>query len=49
VDGGAKRKEKRNVRGEGGVWWEKGERKRKKRKKIEREKLNWFYLFVHFV
>ena len=35
---GQKGKKKEMGRGEGGVWWEKGERKRKKRKKIEREK-----------
>ena len=27
----------------------KEEWKRKKKKKIEREKTNWFYLYVHFV
>jgi hypothetical protein len=43
-----KKKEKRN--GDGGllVWWEKkGGGKRKK--KLKGKKLNWFYLFVHFV
>ena len=47
MGGGEKRKEKRN--GEGGVWWEKGEGKRKERKKLKGKKLYWFYLFVHIV
>jgi hypothetical protein len=48
-DDGAKRKKKEKRNGEGGVWWEKGEGKRKKRKKLKGKKLNWIYLFVHFV
>ena len=32
------------------VWWEKyGEWKRKKKKNLKGKKLNWFYLYVHFV
>ena len=44
------KKEKRN--GEWGipVWWEKRESgKRKKQKKLKGKKLNWFYLYVHFI
>ena len=32
------------------VWWEKRESgKRKKKIKLKRKKLNWFYLYVHFI
>ena len=44
------KKEKRN--GEWGirVWWEKRESgKRKKKIKLKGKKLNWFYLYVHFI
>jgi hypothetical protein len=44
------RKEKRN--GEWGlrVWWEKRESgKERRKKKLKGRKLNWFYLYVHFV
>ena len=46
------KKEKRN--GEWGVGFtcmvgKKGEWKRKKKKNLKGKKLNWFYLYVHFV
>ena len=44
------KKEKRN--GEWGlrVWWEKrGSGKERRRKNLKGKKLNWFYLYVHFV
>ena len=43
------KKEKRN--GEWGlhVWWEKRESGKERRKKLKGKKLNWFYLYVHFV
>jgi hypothetical protein len=33
----------------GGVVGKKGKWKRKKKKKLKGKKLNWFYLYVHFV
>ena len=42
------KKEKRNGKWNLRVWWEK-KGNGKEKKKIEREKLNWFYLYVHFV
>ena len=47
---GKNKKEKRN--GEWGlhVWWEKrGSGKERRKKNWKGKKLNWFYLYVHFV
>ena len=44
------KKEKRNEEWGLRVWWEKKEEwKRKKKKNLKGKKLNWFYLYVHFV
>ena len=44
------KKEKRNGEWNLCVWWEKrGSGKEKKKKKLKGKKLNWFYLYVHFV
>ena len=49
--GGGKKKKKEKRNGEWGlhVPGKKGEWKRKEKKKIEKKKLNWFYLYIHFV
>jgi hypothetical protein len=50
MDGGEKKKRKKN--GEWvHVYGEKknGEWKKKEEKKLKRKKLNWFYLYVHFI
>ena len=44
------KKEKRNGQWGLCVWWEKrGSGKESRKKKLKRKKLNWFYLYVHFV
>ena len=47
--GGGEKKEKRH--GEWGlcVRWEKRESEKERRKKMKGTKLNWFYLYVHFI
>ena len=51
--GGVKKgnkKEKRNGEWDIRVWWEKRESgKRKKKIKLKGKKLNWFYLYIHFI
>jgi hypothetical protein len=49
VVGKKKKKEKRH--GEWGlcVRWEKRESEKERRKKMKGTKLNWFYLYVHFI
>ena len=55
---GKKKKERHGVHGWLGKKWgvgytcmmgKKGEWKKKEENKSEREKLNWFYLYVHFI
>ena len=53
---GKKKKEKKKKKemegGEWGlrVWWQKrGSGKERRKKKLKEKKLNWFYLYVHFV
>ena len=43
------KKEKRNGEWHLCVWWEKGGVEKKKKKNLKGKKLNWFYLYVHFV
>ena len=44
------KREKRNGGWGIRVWWEKRESgKRKKKKKLKGKKLNWFYLYIHFI
>ena len=47
--GGGEKKEK--THGEWGlcVRWEKRESEKERRKKMKGTKLNWFYLYVHFI
>jgi hypothetical protein len=42
---------KEKINGEWGlrVWWEKRGSGKKKKKNLKGKKLNWFYLYVHFV
>ena len=50
MGGRGNKREKRNGRWGIRVWWEKRESgKRKKKKKLKGKKLNWFYLYVHFI
>jgi hypothetical protein len=50
--GGGEKKKGKKKNGEWGlrIWWEKrGCGKKRRKKNLKGKKLNWFYLYVHFV